>query len=54
MSADHTCVVCISGESEDAGVDSLEAYMGNLGSHLDKGKRLELKQQLHSLIHVRT
>ncbi len=34
------------------GVDPLEAYMASVGGHLDRGKKLLLKQQLHHLNNV--
>ena len=37
----------------DEGVDPLEAYMAHMGDHMDKGRRLHLKQQLQSLYKVR-
>ena len=44
-----TVCVCCTGEGEEAGVDSLEAYMDNIGGYLDRGKRQEFRQQLHGL-----
>ena len=38
-------------EAED-GVDPLEAYMSSVKGRLDKSKRLELTQELHTLRNV--
>ena len=48
-----TSALCLTEDSGlSAEIDPLEAYMANVGCHLDKGKRLDLKNQLHDLKNV--
>ena len=37
---------------ESNGVDSLDAYMADVGSHMDRGRRTEFKLRLHTLKNV--
>ena len=50
-------VICLllllASEAED-GVDPLEAYMSSVKGRLDKSKRVELTQELHTLRNVNT
>lgn len=46
----HFFIICfLPAESLDTAVDPLDSFMSNLTDQLDKGRKADIKHQLHSL-----